>query len=48
MHFNNIYVYTLLNWYLESKNSFNFLLNWFSDTASRNCWGSVFQNIGPV
>ena len=33
---------------LESKNYFNFLLNWFPDTASLNCWDSVFQNIGPV
>ena len=38
----------LLNLYLETKKSFNFLLNWFSDTASLNCWGSVFQNFGPV
>ena len=30
------------------KHSFNFLLNWFSDTVSLNCLGSVFQNIGSV
>ena len=47
-HFNNINVYILFNLYIESKHSLNFLLNWLSDTAYLTCWGSVFQNIGPV